>query len=655
MTCGVGNGRLQKAKYMKIGFIFVLYKTPKSEIKRLKREVKLLRLKDYEIYFIDNTHNNLGYSGGVNIGLKKGLKNNIDIFVVCNPDISFKLHPWGVGGVEASRHFDIWGFALKQDNKIYYGGEIDKWRMSGGLIDEKPAKKFSTVDFPSGSLMFIKRKVVETIGLWDESYFLYYDEVDYCVRAKKAGFKIGIDSKQLYEHFEISKYNPNKELYLFKSRLKFLAKYGTARQKIREIIRIPRTIYEEITKRPFYLNFFSLNISSLLNKVLHFFLFILLIRYFKPEEYAVYTLAWTHIGLLSPLLDFGTTSYGLVYLTNQKKDKFSTLFSFRIILSILTFVLTLGLAIAFKYPPKTLSAIAFTSIAIFANMLSGSLLIFSSIANKSYIVSLVSMAFQIILVVTLSFSIIFTKNLSNVFLFTFLLYGLYGLFNYFFLKRQKINLNFKFDPLSWLAIAKKSTVFLLISLLAGFYSKADVLLLNFLKGPREVGLYSAGYRFLDALMFMVVAYNVSSMPIFSKLFQEKKKRLFISKLKKDFILLIILGGGAALAINLLAPFFLPLILKGDYLSSIKVLRVIIFALPLILLTSISLNGLYAINKAKYVILIFAFQLIYNLSLNYLLIPIYGFIASAWITLTGEALNTILSFIILKKFINENFS
>jgi hypothetical protein len=37
---------------MKIGFIFVLYKTPKKEVERLKDEVKQLGFKDYKIYFL---------------------------------------------------------------------------------------------------------------------------------------------------------------------------------------------------------------------------------------------------------------------------------------------------------------------------------------------------------------------------------------------------------------------------------------------------------------------------------------------------------------------------------------------------------------------------------------------------------------------------
>jgi hypothetical protein len=53
---------MKKNKDFKIAFIFVLYKTAKEEIERLKKEVKDLKIEDYRIYFIDNSENNRGYA-----------------------------------------------------------------------------------------------------------------------------------------------------------------------------------------------------------------------------------------------------------------------------------------------------------------------------------------------------------------------------------------------------------------------------------------------------------------------------------------------------------------------------------------------------------------------------------------------------------------
>ncbi|MFA5770659.1 MAG: oligosaccharide flippase family protein [Patescibacteria group bacterium] len=645
---------------LKIGFIFVLYKTPQSEVSRLKKEIKNLKLKDFQIYFVDNTSNQQGYAAGVNVGLKKAIKDGCELFVIANPDISFdqldsldSLDP-----LAALKKFDIFGFAMKQQGKIYYGGEIDKLRMSGGLIIEKPKTRFIATDFVSGSLMFIKKSVIDKIGPpaggFDEKYFIYYEEVDFCYRAKKLGFNVGVDTKLFYEHFEVSQDNPNKEFYLFKNHLKFLFKFGTLKQKIYEFLRIPKTVFEEIKKRPFYLNFFSLNISSIVNKILHFALFLVLINYFKPEEYAIYTLSWTQIGLFLPLLDFGTTSYGLVHINESIDRKIRELFSLRFYLSLITFVLTLIIALLFHYPTSILIPISLISFVIFANMFSGTYLILSSVKQKSYLASIVSMVFQIFLVISLIIGVLITKKLMTVFVITFVLYNIYSLINYLLVKNEVGSLSLKIDLKQWSIIIKKSFVFLLISLIAGFYSKVDVLILNFIKGRQAVGIYSAGYRFLDALMFVVSAYNFSSMSIFSKLARENKKSIFISKIKKDVVLVSSLGMFIALGFYFLGPIILPIVYKSTYLQSIQVLRIIIFALPLVLLTSVFLNSIYALNKTKTVIYIFLFQLIFNISLNLYFIPRFSFFASAYITLMSEFLNTLICFIILKKALNENF-
>ncbi len=226
---------------MKVGLIIVVYK--KKSLGDLMNEIQSLKLNNCSVYLIDNSKNNHGYAGGVNQGIKRAFKDKKDLIIIANPDISLK-NLKGKNLFEAGKYFDLWGLAMRQDGKIYYGGEIDQWRMSGGLISKKPKKRFNKVDFVSGSLMFIKRKVVDKVGIFDESYFMYYEDVDYCYRARLRGFKVGIDSNLIYFHFEESKANKNKKDWLAKSRWKFFLKYSNWKQKIRELLRLPKTIAE---------------------------------------------------------------------------------------------------------------------------------------------------------------------------------------------------------------------------------------------------------------------------------------------------------------------------------------------------------------------------------------------------------------------------
>jgi len=639
---------------MKIGVIFVLYKTPKKEVGRLKDEVKQLGFKDYKIYFPDNSNNHQGYAYGVNIGLKQALNDGCNLFIVANPDISLKKIK-AKDLLVGKKYFDIWGLAMKQDGKIYYGGEIDRWRLSGGLIDKKPKKRFAPVDFVSGSLMIIKKDVIDKIGFFDERYFMYYEEVDFCFRAKKNGFKIGIDSQLVYDHFEVSKnLNFKKDWYLFRNRFLFFWRYSNLKQKIRELIRLPKTIFEEIKKRRFYFNFFSYNFFSILSKVLSFIQFVVLIRFFPPNIFGIYSLSWAHLGMFLPIVDFGTTNFGIINLPQEKKINFSDIFSLRFYLSLVVFFLSIFTVLVLPYSSLIKVCVILVSFVAFQSSFFGSLLIKLTNKESLYQISAISFIFQLLITSAIILTTILFKNIFFVFLVIFIFYLVYSFWCFENLKKSEKKLVIKFDWEKFKKIISYSFIYLLISILARWYSRIDIFLLNFLKGEETVGIYSSAYKFLEALMFLVTSYNLSSLPIFVNFYKNKNYQLLKSKVKKDFFFLSIIGLLTTFSFYYFSPIFLNLFFKNKYLLAIPVLKIIIFSLPLILLTSVFFNYFYTIKKVNFILFLMVFQLIFNFSLNFFLIPKYSYFASAYISLIGEVLNLVFC-IFFYKSTYENLS
>lgn len=637
----------------KIALIIVLYKTSRKELNRLRGEIKDIGLNNYKIYFIDNTKNDRGFASGVNEGVKKALLDDCQLLIVCNPDISLK----GVTSkafLEGGKHFDMWGLAMRMHGRTYYGGVVDPLRLSGGLLTQKPQTRFKKVSWISGSLMCIKKKVIQKTGFFDESYFMYYEDVDYCHRAQKAGFRVGIDSEVVYEHFENSSSNAQKDQLLTSAKTVFFKKYSTLWQKIYEYMRFPKTILE---KRPFFVNFMTLNLSSFASKLLNFILFIALIRYLDPKEYGIYTLVWAQIMLFSPLVDLGTTSYGIVHLSKEKRNSFDSLFNLRIFSAIIVFFLTLGAGILmFRADSRIIFYIFLTSFVIFSNVFSGSYLIQNAIQAVSYRSSILSIAFNIMLVASLILGVVVGKNLTIIFFLIFIFYSLYAIGNAYLLKKNDLLFSFKFEWKKWRQILKKSYMFVLISFFAGLYFKIDVFLIQFLKGAQDVGVYTAGYKFFEALIFIAGSYNIAATPLFAKL-AKKDPVLLLQRMKRDSIFLLLLGGTIVMGFVLFGPWILARIMKTDYTLSIQVLRIVIFALPLILLSSVFLNALYVVGKSYIVVVIFLLQTLVNIFLNLIYIPKYSFWASAYITVLSELLNVFLLMsvfkFVFKKTNNEN--
>ncbi len=630
---------------MKIAFISTYCRQSElKDINAVKRQIHALRLKDYVFYIADCTTSNKGYAAGINIGIRKALRDGADIFVIFNPDISIR-HISASLLLAPSRQFDIWGFSHKQQGKTYYGGEIDKWRMSAGLASRKPEQRFNEVGFVSGSFLLMKRTVVETIGLWDESYFLYYDEVDYCYRARKAGFRIGIDTDTCYEHFEVSnQQNPRKELYLAKSRITFFLRFGSVRQKLYELVRLPKTLFEYrgmiisyVFSSRFLMNFFSFNISSFLIKITSFINFLVLIHYLTAPEYGIYTLVWAQVTLLSPLADLGTTSYGVVYLPNKDEKSMHSLLNLRIFTAIIIFIATILFTLfIFKGNIKLYGYVFITATVIFTNMFSGSYFILTAVKNQIYKSSRNAFIFNILLVAGVAVSLLLTRRLLAVFVVIFVMYNLYSLFNMIIVRREIKKFVLDINPKYWLEILKKSYVFVLISFFAGMYFKLDVFILGFFKGEEAVGIYSAGYKFFEALIFVAASYTVTATPILARL--ARNKDMFKRRLMKDIVFLLTIGLLVAVGVIILTPHILAYIFRKNYILSIPVLQIVILSFPFLLLNTLCMNILYILEKAHYVVFVFLAETIINLVLNVIFIPHFSYYASSVITVVSEMVN-----------------
>ncbi len=142
----------------------------------------MLRSKHPDIVLIEN-RKNLGFTVANNKGLKiaKGryaVLLNDDTFIKENTfqnivQFMDKDHGIGICGPKL----------LNIDGTIQRQGSIFttlKWR----------SKKPVEVDFVIGACMFIRRSILDKIGLLDENLFFYNDDLDICKRARKAGFRV---------------------------------------------------------------------------------------------------------------------------------------------------------------------------------------------------------------------------------------------------------------------------------------------------------------------------------------------------------------------------------------------------------------------------------------------------------------------------------
>ena len=166
---------------------------------------------------------NHGYAYGVNEGIKKALIDGYELFCPMNSDITVKenfvesikksiaIHPSSIIGGKIYYHPKYEYHKARYTDKDYgnvlwyAGGTID-WKnvytLHRGVdeVDKGQHNKQENTTFITGCFMAYDKSVIKIIGYWQEDYFLFYEDADYCARAIKAGIPLIYDPSIVLWH-----------------------------------------------------------------------------------------------------------------------------------------------------------------------------------------------------------------------------------------------------------------------------------------------------------------------------------------------------------------------------------------------------------------------------------------------------------------------
>ena len=139
---------------------------------------------------------NNGFSSGNNIGIKQAISDGCEYVLLLNNDTVVDKYFLTelVNVADNNPHAgivtgDILYYYAK--NKLWYSaGDYNLQNGDITMVSGAISSESKEISFACGCLMLIRRTVFEDIGLFDESFFLYTEDTDYCCKAQKAGWKI---------------------------------------------------------------------------------------------------------------------------------------------------------------------------------------------------------------------------------------------------------------------------------------------------------------------------------------------------------------------------------------------------------------------------------------------------------------------------------
>lgn len=210
--------------------------------------VQKLKEFDPELTILQSDRN-IGFSGGNNLGIRHALQAGAEYIWLLNNDtvVDDRALSGLIDKMQNNADIGICGSSLiyyhnKEKFQALGGGRYNSWLGTTSDIGrDKPvdfqfheAEVEKQMDYVAGASMLLSRGFLEDIGLLNEEYFLYYEEVDLAVRAGER-YRLGYAGESIVYHKEGASTKANSsekktrslmaDYYQIKNRLKFTWTY----------------------------------------------------------------------------------------------------------------------------------------------------------------------------------------------------------------------------------------------------------------------------------------------------------------------------------------------------------------------------------------------------------------------------------------------
>ncbi len=397
-----------------------------------------------------------------------------------------------------------------------------------------------------------------------------------------------------------------------------------------------------------------LTISYVWQKILSFAYFILVARFIGVEDLGKYSFAISFATLFAVLVDFGFNS-AIIRESAKNKEKiqtyFSTVFSFKLVVSLLTYFLVVLLVNLLNYPEITKKLVYLAGIPMIFDQLANTFwAFFRGARNLKY--ESWNIVFNQIIILSIGCFVIFTGKSLLWLMAPFLSASFFSLIFSFWLLIKKFELNIlpRFDKKIFFSLLAISIPFALIALFSRVYGYIDSIMLSKISGDSAVAYYNVAMKIPFALQFIPASLSAAVFPAFSFHYANNKEQLRITfeKISK-FTALIAMP--ISFGVFFVAPKVIDVFYGIKYQPSVLPLQILMLGLYFVFINFIFGALLNATDRqVTNTKLIFSVMVI-NVVLNLIFIPIFGFVGSAVVFFCTHAVLAVLSFGVIRKIVN----
>jgi O-antigen/teichoic acid export membrane protein len=414
-------------------------------------------------------------------------------------------------------------------------------------------------------------------------------------------------------------------------------------------------IFEEIKKRKGIQKIFG-NMSwlisgNIIQLGIGLMISILVARYLGPEKYGILSYALSVIGFLGTFTYLGLSGLvvrDIVCFPDEKDMLLGTTFFLKFLGGVFAFLVVIGLAlITHDFGGIEFWVLLIMGLSLFAGPFEVIDLWFQSKVQSKYTVIASSTAIMagaaikvlIVLIGGSVVAIVAASSLQSILTSIFLVYIYH--YNGFSILKWKVQISTARQLLSrsWILI------------LAGFFAlvnfKVDQIMLRWMSGAAEVGIYSVAVMFSEIWYFMASAIALSVFPRLIEL-RESDPSIYEKKLQQIFDVLFALSFSVALAMNFVATPFIRFLYGEAYVRAAAILSIHVWAGIFMFMQQITNKFVLMENILIFHLANQGTAAIFNIFLNVFLIPKYGGLGAAVSTLISYAASSYLFLFLYKK-------
>lgn len=381
-------------------------------------------------------------------------------------------------------------------------------------------------------------------------------------------------------------------------------------------------------------------VSQIIASICGFVWTVLMARYLGVNNYGILGFAVSITGILGVIDDLGINFYIIrkISVDNKSAPKYlGNSLPLKIIFATIKFILTFIILILLKTEEFTILITLLFSFEMtikgYINSLNGAFQAFEDTKFQGIGITLMNTTTLIFILISIYADLgLWGVSISYIIanLITFI-------YSYHVLNKHITKPKFELD---W-DFCKRITLFSLPFAISGMlyiiYYSIDMVMLSKLVGDYANGIYNATYKLIAVLNLFYSVYTAVIFPVMSKFFQNDKKLLVISYEKSIKYLMVVMiplaTGTAFYSLDIIR-----LIYGHQYDAAASVLSILIWTVCLLFISGASNTLLNASHEEVTVTKIYAIAAVFNIVLNFIMIPYFSY--------NGAAITTVLSDVLI---------